>query len=45
MEKLREVDEVAYMRFASVYKGFDDVDAFIKEASTLEKLEKMVKLH
>jgi transcriptional repressor NrdR len=44
MEKLREVDEVAYMRFASVYKSFDDVDAFIKEASTLEKLEKNGKI-
>jgi transcriptional repressor NrdR len=39
MEKLREVDEVAYMRFASVYKGFDDLGAFIKEANTLGKLE------
>jgi transcriptional repressor NrdR len=44
MEKLREVDEVAYMRFASVYKGFDDVDAFIREASALEKNDKNDKI-
>jgi transcriptional repressor NrdR len=29
MERLREIDQVAYVRFASVYKRFDDVDAFM----------------
>jgi len=28
MEELRQLDEVAYVRFASVYLGFEDVDAF-----------------
>ena len=31
MEKLKELDEVAYIRFASVYKDFSDVRSFIKE--------------
>ena len=35
MEKLKDVDEVAYVRFASVYRKFADVDTFIKE---IEKL-------
>lgn len=34
--KLKEVDEVAYMRFASVYKSFGSMNSFIKE---LEKLK------
>lgn len=32
---LREVDEVAYVRFASVYRRFKDIDSFLEE---LEKL-------
>lgn len=35
MERLREIDEVAYMRFASVYKRFDDVREFQAELGTL----------
>ena len=31
MEKLREVDEVAYVRFASVYREFKDVNTFMDE--------------
>lgn len=37
MEKLRSLDEVAYVRFASVYRQFQDVNSFIDE---LEKLLK-----
>lgn len=38
MEKLKEIDEVAYVRFASVYKHFKDVNAFMDELSSfLEK--------
>ncbi len=37
MEKLRDLDEVAYVRFASVYRQFKDVNSFIEE---LEKLLK-----
>jgi len=35
MEKLREMDEVAYVRFASVYKEFRDADSFLKEIESL----------
>jgi transcriptional repressor NrdR len=35
MERLREVDEIAYLRFASVYKRFDDVSEFQKELGEL----------
>jgi transcriptional repressor NrdR len=31
LKKLYEVDRVAYVRFASVYKSFDSVDEFVKE--------------
>ncbi len=34
MEKLKEIDEVAYVRFASVYKHFKDVNAFMDELSS-----------
>jgi len=37
MEKLRELDEVAYIRFASVYRNFSDVKSFEKEIRTLKK--------
>jgi len=35
MAKLRELDEVAYVRFASVYKEFRDADSFLKEIEGL----------
>ncbi|MHB8895333.1 MAG: transcriptional regulator NrdR [Candidatus Geothermincolia bacterium] len=35
MERLRRLDEVAYMRFASVYKNFGDVSEFQKELGEL----------
>lgn len=34
MEKLKEIDEVAYVRFASVYKHFKDINAFMDELSS-----------
>jgi len=37
LDRLRELDEVAYMRFASVYKGFEDVDDFAREVGMLAK--------
>ena len=37
LEQLRSLDEVAYVRFASVYKGFEDVDDFQKEVGLLIK--------
>ena len=36
MEKLKALDEVAYVRFASVYREFKDLDTFMRE---LEKLK------
>ena len=35
MEKLRELDEVAYIRFASVYRHFKDIETFRKELQKL----------
>jgi transcriptional repressor NrdR len=35
MERLRNIDEIAYLRFASVYKRFDDVSEFQKELGEL----------
>ena len=35
MEKLKKVDEVAYVRFASVYRQFKDINTFMSELSTL----------
>lgn len=35
LEKLKKVDMVAYVRFASVYRMFENVDEFIKEISQL----------
>lgn len=37
MDKLRELDDVAYVRFASVYRQFKDVDRFIEEVEQLRK--------
>ncbi|HHY47199.1 MAG TPA: transcriptional repressor NrdR [Firmicutes bacterium] len=35
MERLRGIDEVAYVRFASVYRQFKDIDRFIDELQRL----------
>jgi transcriptional repressor NrdR len=35
MEALRSIDEVAYVRFASVYRQFKDVDKFLQELQAL----------
>ena len=37
LERLRVTDEVAYLRFASVYKGFEDVGDFEREVGLLTK--------
>jgi len=36
MEELRKLDQVAYVRFASVYRSFQDVDAFSDEIKRLQ---------
>ena len=37
LEHLRRLDDVVYLRFASVYKNFDDVADFRRELTLLEK--------
>ena len=37
MKRLRKLDPVAYVRFVSVYRQFDDVDQFIEEIKRLGK--------
>ncbi len=37
MKKLKKLDKVAYIRFASVYMSFQDLDAFEKELKKLQK--------
>jgi transcriptional repressor NrdR len=39
MEKLKDLDEVAYVRFASVYREFKDVNTFMEEIGKLLKRE------
>ena len=35
MARLKEIDEVAYVRFASVYRQFKDIDSFMQELNKL----------
>ena len=37
LEKLRDIDEISYVRFASVYREFTDVDSFMDELKMLKK--------
>ena len=37
MERLKKLDEVAYVRFASVYREFKDIDTFLSELNKLLK--------
>ena len=37
MEQLKQLDEVAYVRFASVYRQFKDVNTFMEEIKNLKK--------
>lgn len=45
MEQLKDIDEVAYVRFASVYRQFKDINTFMEELNTLihENQEKVDK--
>lgn len=38
MQELHDLDHVAYVRFASIYRSFEDVNAFREEIDRLEKL-------
>lgn len=44
MEELRKLDEVAYVRFASVYRRFKDLSEFRDEIDRLERYEPNVKI-
>lgn len=35
MDKLKDIDEISYVRFASVYRQFKDINTFMKELSNL----------
>jgi len=37
MDELRDLDHVAYVRFASVYRSFEDINAFREEIDRLEQ--------
>ena len=37
MQKLKDIDEVAYVRFASVYRQFKDINTFLEELTKLLK--------
>ena len=37
LTRLRDLDQVAYLRFASVYKGFGQVDDFLRELALLDR--------
>lgn len=38
LSRLREIDQVAYIRFASVYRDFKDINSFLDELNQLKKL-------
>ena len=42
MEELRRLDEVAYVRFASVYRSFQDVTEFQQEIERLQALPSLL---
>ena len=35
MKRLKDLDEVAYVRFASVYRSFKDINTFMEELKTM----------
>lgn len=37
LEKLRDIDEVSYIRYASVYRNFDDIESFMQELNAMKK--------
>lgn len=39
LSRLRDIDQVAYIRFASVYRDFKDIDSFLDELNVLKNLK------
>lgn len=44
MERLKKVDEVAYVRYASVYRSFKDLSSFMTELKQMMKADKKDKI-
>ena len=42
LQQLKDIDQVAYVRFASVYRKFDNIDSFMEELKALKKLAGVV---
>ncbi len=40
MERLMAIDKIAYVRFASVYRDFQDVEAFLSELKDLMRAKR-----
>ena len=40
MDQLHQFDEVAYVRYASVYRHFQDIGEFLEEIQSLERRQK-----
>ena len=40
MQQLRDIDPVAYVRYASVYRDFKDLDSFLQVLEDLQDAEK-----
>ena len=40
MDRLKDIDEVAYVRFASVYRSFTDLNNFAQELENMIQREK-----
>ena len=40
MDKLKRIDQVAYVRFASVYREFKDINSFLQELKVILEHEK-----
>lgn len=43
MDRLAKIDDVAYVRFASVYRQFKDINVFIEELKELKELKELIK--
>ena len=44
MNELHAIDQVAYVRFASVYRSFKDIDEFTREVEELTRLRGVLAL-
>ena len=44
MDRLKDIDEVSYVRFASVYRQFKDINTFLEEIKRLMTNNKIIKM-